>query len=340
MFPRAYQIVLGVILVMLIGLMLPSPSNAESVTVGRMADSAYDLINAVNALRASNGLPPYSINTILMYTAQNQAEFMAATGTVIHYGPGGIGLTDRLLAAGYPLAGDLSLGGFRSENIISGVEGMSAQSAIDQWTGDAPHITTMLSTDLTEIGAGVAVANGRVYYVIDAAHPTVGGVSQGLTQVTDAGTTVPMSEPSPIALVVSTANANGEVVHDVLPGQTLWQIAISYNVKIDEIKRLNGLIDDYIFPGEKLMIAKKGLSSMAIPTETPFPTQTEIPPKKVMPGTTAPNAIHVAPASPDNSKVDLSNSHTIMWSVIGIILLALVAGGVFTWMGDNGKPRA
>jgi hypothetical protein len=86
----------------------------------------------------------------LMFTAQNQADFKAATGNVTHSGPGGIGLTERLLAAGYPLAGDLSAGGFRAENITSGRDGMSAQAVIDGWMGDAPHQNTAF-TDLTEL---------------------------------------------------------------------------------------------------------------------------------------------------------------------------------------------
>src|SRR5215204_5974278 len=90
---------------------------AQPVHMPRYAGSPYDLINAVNALRAAYGLPPYSVNSILMLTAQNQADFMAVTGNVTHSGPGGISFTDRLLAAGYLLAGDLSAGGFRAENI-------------------------------------------------------------------------------------------------------------------------------------------------------------------------------------------------------------------------------
>ncbi|HZJ23496.1 MAG TPA: CAP domain-containing protein, partial [Anaerolineales bacterium] len=62
------------------------------------AGSLFDLINAVNALRASYGLAPYSISPILMFTAQSQAEFMASTGDVSHTGFGGSSLTDRLLA--------------------------------------------------------------------------------------------------------------------------------------------------------------------------------------------------------------------------------------------------
>src|SRR5512147_1119306 len=156
-----------------------SISRAESARQPGLADSPLDLINAVNAVRAAYGRAPYTISSILMSTAQGQADFLAATGSMTHTGPGGMSVTDRLLAAGYPLAGDLSLGGFRSENIISGSEGMSVQAAVSQWTGDAPHLTTMTSANLSEIGAGVTVNGGRVYYVIDCALPTGSGVAQG-----------------------------------------------------------------------------------------------------------------------------------------------------------------
>lgn len=127
-------LIFAITLVALIGLTTVSSSRAESLNRPLAAGSPYDLINAVNQLRTSYGLAPYSINSILMYTSQSQAEFMAATGNVTHSGPGGIGLTDRLLAAGYPLAGELSAGGFRAENITSGDENRTSQSAVDAWT--------------------------------------------------------------------------------------------------------------------------------------------------------------------------------------------------------------
>src|SRR6185436_923843 len=177
----------------------------------------FDLVNAVNALRGAYGLPAYSINSILMFTAQNQADFMASTGNVIHTGPGGIGLTQRLLAAGYPLAGDLSLGGFRAENITSGGENSSAQSAVDGWMGDALHQNTMLSPNLSEIGAGIAVANGRIYYVIDCAQPSTGGSPPVSTSVVGSGSAIPANEALISAVVVSTPNSGGDVIHEVKP---------------------------------------------------------------------------------------------------------------------------
>lgn len=311
------------------------PSKAETANLPQTAGSAYDLVNAVNALRASNGVPPYSINSILMYTAQNQADFMAANGIVTHSGPGGISLTDRLLAAGYPLAGDLSLGGFRAENIISGGEDMPAQAAIDQWTGDAPHLNTMLSPNLSEIGAGVAISGGRVYYVIDAAQPTSGGAPQVLTPVVGGGSAVPANEAQLALILISTPNADGDVIHEVLAGQTLWQIAVSYDARIDEVKHLNNLTDDYIYPGQKLVIKK----TAALITETSTGLPTSI--ATILPGVTdtpMPRVTPLAPTATESiARETPQRSGAVMGAVIGIIAIALIGGGIFTWLGNTNK---
>jgi uncharacterized protein YkwD len=109
---------------------------ARSMNAPLYEGTAYDLINAVNALRAAYGLPAYSINSILMFTAQNQADFMSSNGIVTHSGPGGSTMSQRLLAAGYPLAGDLSLGGFRSENISSSILNKSLRIKREHWTSE------------------------------------------------------------------------------------------------------------------------------------------------------------------------------------------------------------
>ena len=308
------------------------PASGETSRRPLQADSPYDLINAVNALRASNGLPAYSISPILMYTAQSHAEFMAATGGVSHTGAGGSSVTDRILAAGYPLAGDLSLGGFRSENITGGSESMTAGSAVDRWTGDAPHLNTMLSPNLTEIGAGVAVANGRVYYVIDCALPTTSGAPQGSTQTSGGGSTVPAGVVPIPTVVVSTPDETGAVLHAVLPGQTLWQIAIAYNVKILDIKNLNNLQGDDIYPGDTLLIKLESIPA-AGPSGTPanpgtvtitLSSTNTVVPATAIPVSTTP--VFVGPVS-DNS--------TVMSFVIGLVALAILAGGVFAWRGSR-----
>jgi uncharacterized protein YkwD/LysM repeat protein len=301
-----------------------------------LAGSPYDLVNAVNALRASFGLSPYSISSILMSTAQAQADFLAATGTMTHSGPGGIGLTARLLAAGYPLAGDLSLGGFRAENITGGDESMPPEAAVDRWTSDAPHLNTMVSQNLTEIGAGVAISNRRVYYVIDAARPTSAGDPPAVATSVTGGSPIP-NDVSPeliIPVSVSTPNADGNVFHDVKFGQTLWQIAITYGVKIDDIKRLNNLFNNNIYPGSSLLITQGAF----VPTGSPTESLAQATPSTDIPTLTPAARSAMTVTTPGTATRSTTITNTSMTkTVIGIILLALIGGGLFTWLGRSRK---
>ena len=258
---RISCIITAFVLPALITLSTVTSSNAGGEASPTFAGSPYDLINAVNVLRLSNGLAPYSISPILMYTAQSQADFLAATGTMSHTGPGGSGLTERLLAAGYPLGGELSAGGFRAENITGGNESMPAQSAVDQWTGDALHLNTMLSPNMTEIGAGVAVSNGRVYYVIDCAHPTTSGAPEAATLVAGSGSTAPgTGVPTTDLTALSTTTSATPIIGPILTS--------TYVV-------------------------------------TPF------------------------------ASLPSANTNRVMGIMIGIVVLALLGGGLFTWLGRS-----
>ncbi len=63
--------------------------------------SAYDVINAVNQIRESNGLPPYQINGSLMAAAQAHSDYQALIREVTHTGQGGSNAKSRAVAAGY-----------------------------------------------------------------------------------------------------------------------------------------------------------------------------------------------------------------------------------------------
>jgi len=232
---------------------------ARGVKSARLAQAsdAYALIDAVNALRVANGLPAYNVHPILMGTAQGQASYMASIGSVTHYGPGGSRPYQRALAAGYPVAGDLSAGGYFSENIIAG-NNLSAQSAVNQWLGDAPHTNTMLSTYAQDIGAGVATVGSYVYYVIDVGLAT--GSTPRFTPGPD-GTFPTAVYYAPLAstIVPNTPQADGVVRHTVKGGETLWLIAITYGTKIDLIRTLNNLLPDSpIRAGQVLLIFPAG----------------------------------------------------------------------------------
>jgi len=251
-----------------------------------------DVINAVNDLRLANGLNALSVHPVLMQVAASQANALAASeGTIGHQRPCGMTLGQQMLSFGFPLWGDLSQDGYRSENwtIASTVE-----QVISSWLGDAEHTNTMLSPYRSDIGAAVAVSN-QIYVVLETALQTNTGQHQGtaydiltgipLTQAVCAGGSASgdVSQYS-VPVVVSTARLDGDVIHEVQYGQTLWSIAVLYNTTIAELKRLNNLPDDTISPGWKLLIQKGAtqpapvtdapLESNAVvtPTETKYPT--------------------------------------------------------------------
>ncbi len=292
-----------------------------------LPSSAYDLIAEVNALRASNGLPAYSPNSILMSVAQGHADYMAANQTVTHYGPGGTRPFQRGLAAGYPVAGDLSLGGFYSENIIAGNK-LTAAEAIQQWQGDAPHLNTMLSVNLVDIGAGAASVGDYMYYVIDAARP--GGSSVSYTP--QAGETASVPALPPISPVVpNTPQSDGSIVHEVQLGQTLWTIAAVYGVSVDDIMKLNNMAQGaFIHPGDKLTIRSAVTATPEPPTETAVPSSTST--AQGLPSRTPEPSLTPTSALPTGA-----GEGSGMLVVVGIVVLSLAVAGAVTWISGR-KP--
>ncbi len=140
------------------------------------------LVEAVNAERAKNKLPPLKVHPILAANAQKHAEYMASSGLIDHLSADGSRPFQRHLAAGYPLAGDLSRGGFASENIVAGPN-MSVEEAIAYWYGDDPHTHTMLGDQYTDCGAGIAASGDMIYYCFDAARASVSSAAQAAAPV-------------------------------------------------------------------------------------------------------------------------------------------------------------
>lgn len=283
-------------------------------------------------MRASRGLPALSAHPILMQTAQAQADFMAATGTITHTGPGGSSLTQRLLAAGYPLAGDLSLGGIRAENII-GSPGMTAAQAVQAWMGDAPHQNTMLSPNFQHIGAGVSKNGDTIYYVIDTAMPTASGQQQAYTPEPGAGVGDSGVSQFMVPVTINTPHPDGSVIHEVQYGQSLWSIAIAYDTKIDRIRQFNNLAagSTDIYPGQMLLVDK-------LPTPVPVtPTATEMPPT-ASPSPTSTLEPDWTP-TPALTPVPSSGSGGTSGGVaVLIIFLALGTAGGVAWLSMRREP--
>jgi uncharacterized protein YkwD len=296
----------------------PFPSSQRYKSDGSTPD---ELIDAVNSLRAANGLLPYQSNSILMGIAQNQANYMASIGTWTHTGPDGSLPYQRALAAGYPVAGDLTQGGWFSENVIVGIK-MTAAEAVLKWQGDAPHLGTMLSPTLRDIGAGVAVDGDNYYFVIDC------GLSSGGTPV---AYTPPAYLPTGTTLP-NTPNPDGSIIHIVKKGDSIYGIAFAYGIQPSEILALNGLtIDSDIYINQKIVVRRAYTPTATLPTSTPthFPTITPWPTSTTTP-TFTPVADVGSPSIPSQG-LPLS---TAGGAALLILLLAL---GVAALLSRSGK---
>lgn len=330
MTPRFRFIVLTLILASLLDPARAAPARAESSPRPRLA-TAYELIDAVNRYRGQNGLPAYAISSILMGTAQNQADYMASIQTVTHTGPGGISFPDRLRAAGYNFV-------FRSENIISASPAASGWDLVTSpgWA-DSLHQHTMLSPDLCEVGAGVAVNGALAYYVLDAACPSGSGSTGGSTPIPGATSSGGGAVAPTLATVIpNTPKPDGSISHIVRPGETLWSIAIAYNTTIAKLKVLNNLQTDEIYPNQTLIIARPANTQTPSPTSTitPFPTAT---PFVFWTATRLPEpTASSAPSAPVAGKSGIL--------IVGIIVIAaLTAAGAVTAAGarkSRDNPRS
>lgn len=293
--------------------------------------NAYDVLNAVNQIRESNGLPPYQINGSLMAAAQAHSDYQASIGQVTHTGQGGSNARSRAMAAGY--GGGATV--FVSENIYGG-SSASAQAAVNWWMGDALHQNTMLSPNYTDAGAGVASNGSAMYYTLDVGYVS-GSPGSGGTGSTSASA-VPATALAFIPVQISTPAPDGSIVHEVQTGQTLWTIAAAYKVTLPEILQLNNMTDTTtIYPGNKIMVK----AALANPTATPTPTVLETdgtarPTMTRRPGRTrtpAPGAGEVqasetpVPAQNAAAATDASQPGAAVDPFL-IIIIALVGGGV------------
>ena len=303
--------------------------------------SPGDLIVAVNQLRIEHGLNTLTVHPILMQTAQMQAEaLLASDGAVGHTRPNGLSYTDQLITLGYPLAGDLSLGGFRAENILSAHPDMGVGDVIQMWLSDTPHTNTMLSPYYTDIGAGIAIAtDGTVYFVLDCAMQTSSGLPQAYTPVSGPaggdGQDVAIQYIQPV--ILATARPDGDVVHEVLYGHALWSIAIAYGVKIEQIQRYNNIGDTTIYTGQTLLVQKGATQPVPTQQETstpaPLASRTPRPTASLTASPTTEPEAGDQTAGSENTPDAVGPSLVVI--IVGIAIVSMLVGGLITWFGDR-----
>ena len=230
----------------------PAPQNQAS---------AYDLIIAMNTLRISYGLPALVEDPIINAVAQSTAATMAANNMSWHIGD----VRGRLAAAGYGNGGTV----WATENFAMSSNGMGIDEIMAVWA-DADHMRPAVDGAYCNIGAGVAQANGRTYYILQAAY--VSGQECGSSSSlsggayssdTGAGAVSQLIMPVKIA----TPDADGMTYHVVQAGQSYWSIAIAYQISINDLETWNNLSRETpLNAGQRLFIPNKNTEGYVTPT--------------------------------------------------------------------------
>jgi LysM repeat protein len=224
------------------------------------------LIAEVNALRAANGLPAYVTDPILMSVAAKQNDWRVSTGATTHTGPDGSSPKQRAAAAGYGRGATF----FLSENIADGTDLTPAQ-AVQWWTGDAPHLNTMLGPNYVNVGAAAGESGGIWRYTLMAGYVAGGSYQPGQAPS-------PQPQPTQVAraapVLKATELPDGSVVHTVGPGQTLWTIAAVYGVDLETLMSLNGLSSGSLLHEGDKIIVQPSWTPAASPSPTSAPSTT------------------------------------------------------------------
>lgn len=115
------------------------------------------MLELINQERATAGLNPVKLNTLLNDSSEDHSKWMIGTDEFSHTGQGGSTATERMRAADYPFEGSWSSG----ENIAwqseRGAEGIADDVAqLHQSLMESPgHRANILNPDFTEIGIGI-----------------------------------------------------------------------------------------------------------------------------------------------------------------------------------------
>jgi LysM repeat protein len=234
----------------------PSAPPAQSGGV-----TPFDLIIAMNTLRASYGLPVLQEDPIVNAVAQATAEIMAANNMSSHIGD----VRGRLQAAGYGGGNQV----WATENFAVGTS-FGIDEIMLAWS-DPTHMIPAVNPAYCNVGAGVAkAANGRTYYVLQAAYTSAKSCgeykSSGGGSNTQPGGVTGVSQVI-IPVQIATPDAEGRVYHEVKAGQSFWAIAVAYKITINDLEVWNNLSrQNKLQVGQKLFIPGSNTEGYATPT--------------------------------------------------------------------------
>jgi uncharacterized protein YkwD len=106
-----------------------------------------DVIDGLNAERATASLAPLTVNELLIQTAQQHAEYMDRKQALSHLGVGQTTFDQRIHSVGYSFS-------TAAENVALGA--VDAAGVVKMWMDSPPHRANILNDKVTDVGLGIS----------------------------------------------------------------------------------------------------------------------------------------------------------------------------------------
>lgn len=200
------------------------------------AESVEDMFNKVNALRQYHGRAPLTLVPALTAAAQEQADYISNTGIYAH-NHGGSSPNTRALAAGYQTTAWCC-----SENTHRTQIG---KSAWEFWNYSQSHFYNMINPRWTEIGVATSSVGSWTGWVLV--------FGSGMAQSPPTPETETPSQEVAASQNVSDTVVDG-TIYRILPGDTLFSIAMRFGTSTQRLREANGITGDLIYAGTTLII--------------------------------------------------------------------------------------
>jgi uncharacterized protein YkwD/LysM repeat protein len=296
--------------------------------------TAFDMISAVNNLRSAKGLAPVQMNSTLMAVAQNHSAYQASTHRSSHAGTAGEIVTARVTASGYG-GGNKIVAGENVASLSLGITGMLGIIMNEIWA-DPVHGGAMINPKYTDVGVGIASDSKMVYITLNLAGVVEDPGASGNQSATPGTAAVNPNKPNILPLFTCTPLPDGTVYHTVGYGQTLRTIAQIYEVKMDDLARINQIDPDKIYEGQKLWIKKVEMPTItATLVSTPSSTIAISATSPISTRTTEP----VSTATPVKSAELTASINTREVGILVIFILFIGVLGYFLFAGTRSDRR-
>jgi uncharacterized protein YkwD/spore germination protein YaaH len=216
-------------------------------------DAAQEVLNAINAARAENGLGPLAANALLNQAAQNHVNDMLTNYVYGHYGSDGSTVRTRVARTGY------SATPWVSENWVSA---SSPSGAMRWWMNDYIHRVNILTARWTEVGIGVGTRGSEMIFVTVF---SAGGGAGGEAAAVAAG--APAQEAPPPSVHIEQLSVPPEGLdYTVVGGDTLLAIGLRYGLPWERIAEANGLDERSLLQiGQTLHVPGSGPGKPPVP---------------------------------------------------------------------------